>query len=135
MTEPPRTTRRDDLIATLTGGALMLGLFLDGWNHLNLQNGRAGGFFTPWHGLLYAGFNACAIWAITRNPRLRAMLPALPAPRRRQLLAPALAFAAGVLATMVAFGALAGQRTGDRAAAQIVPVQQVVTSGPVDLRR
>ena len=70
----PRTLWRDDLVATLTGGLLILGLFLDGWNHLNLQNGKAGEFLTPWHGLLYAGFNACAIWAITRNTRLRAMM-------------------------------------------------------------
>jgi hypothetical protein len=70
----PRTLWRDDLVAALTGGLLILGLFLDGWNHLNLQNGKAGEFLTPWHGLLYAGFNACAIWAITRNTRLRAMM-------------------------------------------------------------
>src|SRR4051812_21302243 len=56
------------------GGLLILGLFVDGWNHLNLQQGKAGEFLTPWHGLLYAGFNACAIWAISRNPRLRAMM-------------------------------------------------------------
>ena len=74
-TQPaPRTLWRDDLVAALTGGLLILGLFLDGWNHLNLQNGKAGEFLTPWHGLLYAGFNACAIWAITRNTRLRAMM-------------------------------------------------------------
>ena len=70
----PRTVWRDDLIAGLTGFLLMLGLFTDGWNHLNLQNGKAGEFVTPWHGLLYAGFNACAVWAISRNERLRAML-------------------------------------------------------------
>jgi hypothetical protein len=74
-TQPiPRTLWRDDLVAALTGGLLILGLFLDGWNHLNLQQGKAGDFFTPWHGLLYAGFNACAIWAITRNRRLRSMM-------------------------------------------------------------
>jgi hypothetical protein len=72
--EAPRTLWRDDLIAALTGFLLITGLFVDGWNHLNLQNGKAGEFFTPWHGLLYAGFNACAIWAITRNERLRAMM-------------------------------------------------------------
>jgi hypothetical protein len=72
--QPARTLWRDDLVAALTGGLLILGLFLDGWNHLNLQEGKAGEFLTPWHGLLYAGFNACAIWAITRNTRLRAMM-------------------------------------------------------------
>src|SRR5206468_673183 len=71
---PPRTVWRDDMVAALTGFLLITGLFLDGWNHLNLQNGKAGEFLTPWHGLLYAGFNACAVWAITRNRRLRAMM-------------------------------------------------------------
>src|SRR3954468_11122218 len=75
LTQPaPRTLWRDDFVAALTGGLLILGLFLDGWNHLNLQQGKAGEFLTPWHGLLSAGFNACAIWAITRNARLRAMM-------------------------------------------------------------
>jgi hypothetical protein len=69
-----RTVWREDLIAALTGFLLITGLFLDGWNHLNLQDGKAGEFLTPWHGLLYTGFNACAVWAITRNTRLRAMM-------------------------------------------------------------
>jgi len=69
-----RTAWRDDLIAVLAGGLLILGLFLDGWHHLYLANGQDGSFFTPWHLPLYAGFNACAIWTITRNQRLREML-------------------------------------------------------------
>lgn len=48
----------------------MLGLFLDGWNHINLQNGALGGFFTAWHGALYAGVGATAAWVLTRNPHL-----------------------------------------------------------------
>src|SRR3954454_468691 len=71
---PARTVWREDMIAALTGFLLILGLFLDGWNHLNLQSGKAGDFLTPWHAVLYAGFNACAVWAITRNARLRAMM-------------------------------------------------------------
>ena len=46
------------------------GLFLDGWNHINLQNAALGSFFTIWHALLYAGFTATAVWVITRNPHL-----------------------------------------------------------------
>src|SRR5438094_779093 len=71
---PVRTAWRDDLIAVLAGGLLIAGLFLDGWHHLYLANGQDGSFFTPWHIPLYAGFNACAIWTITRNERLRLML-------------------------------------------------------------
>jgi hypothetical protein len=61
---------RDDLIAALLGATLVLGLFLDGWNHINLQNGALGSFFTPWHGMLYAGVGATAVWVLTRNPHL-----------------------------------------------------------------
>jgi hypothetical protein len=61
---------RDDLIAAGLAATLVFGLFLDGWNHINLQNGALGGFFTIWHGLLYAGFTATALWVVTRNPHL-----------------------------------------------------------------
>jgi hypothetical protein len=49
---------------------LILGLFVDGWNHINLQKGRLGSFFTPWHGLLYAGFTATASWVLLLNSHL-----------------------------------------------------------------
>jgi hypothetical protein len=61
---------REDAIAAAASGVLMLGLLLDGWNHINLQNGALGGFLTPWHGLLYAGFTLAAGWVVTRNPHL-----------------------------------------------------------------
>lgn len=61
---------RDDLVAALLATMLMAGLFLDGWNHINLQNGLLGGFFTWWHALLYAGFGATALWIVTRNRHL-----------------------------------------------------------------
>ncbi|HEV8627082.1 MAG TPA: hypothetical protein VG034_21765 [Acidimicrobiia bacterium] len=68
--ERPFSLWREDAIAAASGGVLMLGLLLDGWNHINLQNGALGGFFTPWHGLLYAGFTLSASWVITRNAHL-----------------------------------------------------------------
>src|SRR5439155_3318991 len=61
---------REDLVTSLLATLLVFGLFLDGWNHINLQNGALGGFFTIWHALLYAGFNGTALWVITRNPHL-----------------------------------------------------------------
>jgi hypothetical protein len=61
---------QEDLIAACLGGSVVIGLFLDGWNHINLQNGRLGSFFTPWHGLLYAGFTATACWVLYRNRHL-----------------------------------------------------------------
>jgi hypothetical protein len=61
---------REDLVAVLLSSTVIMGLFLDGWNHLILQKGRLGSFFTPWHGLLYAGFAANAAWVVSRNKHL-----------------------------------------------------------------
>jgi hypothetical protein len=60
----------EDLITALLSVGLVAGLFLDGWNHINLQNGALGEFVTLWHGLLYLGFTATALWVLTRNPHL-----------------------------------------------------------------
>ncbi|MEN3313849.1 MAG: hypothetical protein V7605_83 [Acidimicrobiaceae bacterium] len=70
VTGPGPTIWRDDLIAVLLSATVIGGLLLDGWNHLVLQKGKLGSFFTPWHGLLYAGFTANAIWVISRNKHL-----------------------------------------------------------------
>jgi hypothetical protein len=64
------TIWHDDLIAVLLSSTVIGGLLLDGWNHLVLQKGKLGSFFTPWHGLLYAGFTANAAWVISRNRHL-----------------------------------------------------------------
>jgi len=66
----PKAIWREDMITSLLATALVAGLFLDGWNHINLQNGALGEFWTFWHGLLYLGFTASAFWAVTRNPHL-----------------------------------------------------------------
>jgi hypothetical protein len=57
---------------------LVLGLYLDGWNHLDLV--EDGPVLTPWHGLLYLGLAATAGWILTRHQRpgawsLRAVPP------------------------------------------------------------
>lgn len=61
---------REDWIAAVAALTLVLGLYVDGWNHINLQDGALGSFFTPWHALLYAGFTATAGWVFTRNAHL-----------------------------------------------------------------
>ena len=66
----PFSLWREDMITALCATSLMIGLFIDGWNHINLQNGALGSFFTPWHGMLYAGFTATATWVMTRNPHI-----------------------------------------------------------------
>ncbi len=54
------TSTRDDLATTAFDIWLILGLFVDGWAHLNLPGLET--FFTPWHGVLYSGFAAGAVW-------------------------------------------------------------------------
>ena len=66
----PKAIWREDLITSLLSSLLVAGLFLDGWTHINLQNGALGSFWTIWHALLYLGFNATALWVVTRNPHL-----------------------------------------------------------------
>jgi hypothetical protein len=54
-------TRRDDAVAGLCGAWMLTGLFVDGWAH---RNQKPETFFTPWHGLLYSGFMASAVWML-----------------------------------------------------------------------
>ena len=56
----PVTSVRDDLVTTGFGAWMIVGLFVDGWAHLNLAGLET--FFTPWHGVLYSGFAAGAGW-------------------------------------------------------------------------
>ena len=55
-------SRRADFCTLLLGQWLMLGLAIDGWAH-HTQPG-VDNFFTPWHGVLYSGYGACAAWLI-----------------------------------------------------------------------
>jgi hypothetical protein len=40
---------------------MVAGLFTDGWAH---RNDKPETFFSPWHGLLYSGFVASAVWML-----------------------------------------------------------------------
>lgn len=116
----PRAIWREDLITSLLAILLVAGLFLDGWNHINLQNGALGSFWTIWHALLYAGFNATAIWVVTRNPHLYTR-GAKPAPYFHPILGIPLRYPLAIgglaLATVGLFGDLVwhtvfGEETG-----------------------
>lgn len=62
VTERTRqATRREDLLAVIFSACMIGGAMADGWAHANLSESLEG-FFTPWHGLLYAGFAATAAW-------------------------------------------------------------------------
>jgi hypothetical protein len=50
----PRASWGDDLAAALLGTWVVLGLFLDGWAHVNQPGLET--FFSPWHGVFYLGF-------------------------------------------------------------------------------
>jgi hypothetical protein len=74
---------------------LVLGLYLDGWNHINLLDDELGPFPTPWHGLLYLGFAVTAGWILTRNQRRGAWsLQAVPPGYRLALVGMGLAMVA-----------------------------------------
>jgi hypothetical protein len=59
-TAAPAATRGQDAITVLAGLWLIVGLFSDGWAHHNIPDLET--FFTPWHGVLYSGFAATALW-------------------------------------------------------------------------
>lgn len=58
----PNASVRENLVTVAFGGWLVLGLFTDGWAHLNLPALET--FFTPWHGMLYSGFAGGALWLV-----------------------------------------------------------------------
>jgi hypothetical protein len=62
----PRLSPREDFLTVAFTGWLILGLFVDGWAH---NNNQPESFFTPWHGLLYSGFLATAVWMGSRYLR------------------------------------------------------------------
>src|SRR5262245_37531987 len=66
----PKAIWREDLATGLLASTLVLGLLIDDWTYLKLQNGALGSFFTIWHALLYAGFTATFVWVFTRNRHL-----------------------------------------------------------------
>ncbi|MFF0819912.1 hypothetical protein ACFYUR_05925 [Micromonospora haikouensis] len=70
----PPATRREDLVTVLFGAVLTAGAMSDGWAHTNIIE-TIEGFFTPWHGLLYAGFVATAAWTFWLAYRRRGGAP------------------------------------------------------------
>jgi hypothetical protein len=50
-----------DLITSLIGLWIVIGVYIDGWAHRHL-NGLIEDFFTPWHASFYSGLAAFAAW-------------------------------------------------------------------------
>ena len=59
--DPYRASYAQHLVTVAVATWLMVGLFVDGWAHNNLDTSLES-FFTPWHALFYSGFTACAGW-------------------------------------------------------------------------
>ncbi|MFI9525942.1 hypothetical protein [Micromonospora rosaria] len=70
----PPASRREDLVTLLLSTCLIGGALADGWAHTNVIE-TIEGFFTPWHGLLYAGFTGTAAWTFWVAYRRRAHAP------------------------------------------------------------
>lgn len=70
-----------DALTVAFGLWLMIGLLVDGYVH-NTRGDQLESFLTPWHGLLYSGFLASALWITAPMFRtsgsLRAKVAALP---------------------------------------------------------
>lgn len=52
-----------DWLMAVLGGALVAGIFLDGWAHLHLEAAFET-FFTPWHAVMYSAYAICAVTLI-----------------------------------------------------------------------
>ncbi|RBY97529.1 hypothetical protein DQ237_00815 [Blastococcus sp. TF02-8] len=77
---------RQQAITVAAGTWVVLGVFVDGWAHLNRPGLET--FFTPWHAILYSGAAALFGWLILRTREARS-------PDRPWVIAAAAAFAVG----------------------------------------
>ena len=90
-----RASWGEDVMTGWCSLLLVLGLYLDGWNHNNLLDDGVGPFLTPWHGVLYLGFAVTAGWILTRHQRRGAWsLQAVPPGYRLALVGMGLAMVA-----------------------------------------
>lgn len=97
-----RASYGQHLVTVALAAWLMIGLFVDGWAHNNLDTSLET-FFTPWHGLFYSGFAACAGWLVwlVRSGRRRGLRGAAAVPLGYGLsLVGLVVFAAGGLGDM-----------------------------------
>ncbi len=63
MIPAARLTYRESVAIVGCGVWMIIGLFVDGWAH---ENSKPETFFTPWHALLYSGFLAAVLVAVSQ---------------------------------------------------------------------
>src|SRR5207244_29265 len=63
----PQISLRENLVTALLASLVIVGLYVDGWRHINLADNRAGAFLTWWHVPLYIGAPVTGLW-ITARP-------------------------------------------------------------------
>ncbi|WP_051797381.1 hypothetical protein [Catenuloplanes japonicus] len=74
MTARLRTTAQEDLVTTVLALMIVAGATMDGWAHSNLAS-TLETFFTPWHGIMYAGLAGTAAWTFWLAYARRATAP------------------------------------------------------------
>jgi hypothetical protein len=62
---------RDHMITVALATCMIIGIFVDGWAHTNLDTSLET-FFTPWHAIFYSGFAATAAWIGYQSLRFQA---------------------------------------------------------------
>jgi hypothetical protein len=121
-----RASWGEDVVTGWCSLLLVLGLYLDGWNHGSLVDDGSGSFLTPWHGVLYLGLAVTAGWILTRRQRPGAWsLQAVPPGYRLALVGLGLAMVA--LAGDAVWHSLYGQAQG--LARLISPFHLVLLTG------
>jgi hypothetical protein len=75
----PHAGRRFHFVTMVLALCLISGVFIDGWAHINVASTKET-LFTPWHGVLYSGFAATAVWMILPavRGRRRGLLQSIP---------------------------------------------------------
>ena len=81
-----RYSARQQAVTVAAGTWVVLGVFVDGWAHLNRPGLET--FFTPWHAILYSGAAALFGWLVLRTRAARS-------PDRLWVVAAAAVFAVG----------------------------------------
>jgi hypothetical protein len=84
---------------TVCSFIFVFGLFLDGWAHNHLSSSLET-FFTPWHGVFYAGYFLTTLsllwWTLSRRKKFKTFTASIPAGHKLTLLGSLFFFFGGI---------------------------------------